>query len=618
MGKDSGKGYHGGTGKAQGKWGLSSKDKGGQKGKHQQQTEYGSYSKSSSQHTSNYKADLCKFFERGYCEKGRDCSFAHGRHELRSDPQGQRRTVEKSAEADVMSWLKERRECEGSEGAEFEKRWKAWCKANGVHDMTKPERVESIMSFRRQIESLDVVEQASSSSLPQSGKETSSGADQSADKSLDAACPKGHALMKKMAVGYECDVCGSDIAEDSFFYDCRACDYSLCSDCRTQMPERTGVDSVVSEPAPVKQQSDPEAVGTWGAWSRGVKQVVASLDEARRGGHLKEGLNPDWNDGSDWYRLSRQAWAHLKKCESRCSSIAGCFLDAEGITNLVDLCVGQDNLVAVFHSLRLAEFFEASVASTIDTDKRRAFITAAFLGELLGADEQSASQAQNSVRDKAAEALVAFVCLAGFSRFMAIGVVTAAKGSARDASDDLVGQAQADEEDESVSSEDDDNVGDLEKEAVARTRRVEAQQQRRAGAKWDYTGGYRPNARNSEKKETNEEASLRMMLGRSQNSNEQWAGKRETNEEASLRMMSGRSRPTQAVASANGGNRADVGRRYKCDICIYHEQGRCMNGKNCTFAHGKHELRSASSQRQSEGIKTHRGPSWEVGPPHAF
>ena len=58
---------------------------------------------------------------------------------------------------------------------------------------------------------------------------TASGSENSA---FEPTCPKGHTLkMKKTDGGYECDLCSCDIAEGKCFYDCRKCDFSMCSKC---------------------------------------------------------------------------------------------------------------------------------------------------------------------------------------------------------------------------------------------------------------------------------------------------------------------------------------------------------------------------------------------------
>eukprot|EP00933_Yihiella_yeosuensis_P034535 TRINITY_DN28002_c0_g1_i1.p1 TRINITY_DN28002_c0_g1~~TRINITY_DN28002_c0_g1_i1.p1 ORF type:complete len:373 (-),score=107.82 TRINITY_DN28002_c0_g1_i1:251-1369(-) len=53
-----------------------------------------------------------------------------------------------------------------------------------------------------------------------------------------AKCPKDHCLKKKKADGsYECDECSADIAEGKRIYDCRKCDYSMCSKCHRAKEE---------------------------------------------------------------------------------------------------------------------------------------------------------------------------------------------------------------------------------------------------------------------------------------------------------------------------------------------------------------------------------------------
>lgn len=49
---------------------------------------------------------------------------------------------------------------------------------------------------------------------------------------FEPSCPSGHPLKRKKADGgYECDVCGHDIADGKRFHDCRKCDFSMCSKC---------------------------------------------------------------------------------------------------------------------------------------------------------------------------------------------------------------------------------------------------------------------------------------------------------------------------------------------------------------------------------------------------
>ncbi|CAE8724517.1 unnamed protein product [Polarella glacialis] len=57
-------------------------------------------------------------------------------------------------------------------------------------------------------------------------------------------CPQGHRLKNKKADGgYECDVCGEDILlEQKRFYDCRKCDFSLCSKCHTAATADSGAE----------------------------------------------------------------------------------------------------------------------------------------------------------------------------------------------------------------------------------------------------------------------------------------------------------------------------------------------------------------------------------------
>jgi len=51
---------------------------------------------------------------------------------------------------------------------------------------------------------------------------------------FEPVCAKGHGLKKRKAAadeGYECDVCSSDIKDGKRFFDCRKCDFSMCTKC---------------------------------------------------------------------------------------------------------------------------------------------------------------------------------------------------------------------------------------------------------------------------------------------------------------------------------------------------------------------------------------------------
>merc|ERR1712072_1589009 len=117
-----------------------------------------------------------------------------------------------------------------------------------------------------------------------------------------------------------------------------------------------------------------------------------------------------------------------------------------------------------------------------------------------------------------------------------------------------------------------------------------SQQRRRAEARWNMTAGYQP-------------AELR-------------APKRETNEEATLRMISTRLRGSPALVPSEE-RKVNVPRNFKRDLCIFHSQGKCDKGTNCTYAHGKEELRSgadSTGRRAADDLNVHFGPSWESGP----
>jgi len=108
---------------------------------------------------SGYKTDICSFFERGVCEKGESCKFAHGSSELRPregggsaaqrPPQQNGEKKKDDDEHEAMVWLKIERERPGEAGQEFEAAWKRWCADQGVRGTPKAQRLATIVAFRR-------------------------------------------------------------------------------------------------------------------------------------------------------------------------------------------------------------------------------------------------------------------------------------------------------------------------------------------------------------------------------------------------------------------------------------------------------------------------------------
>jgi hypothetical protein len=73
-------------------------------------------------------------------------------------------------------------------------------------------------------------------------------------------CPAEHVLTDRMAEGeYECDLCGEDVTEGERFYDCRACDFSMCCKCCGD-GEDAGLNNVIEitePPADGSEQQQP-------------------------------------------------------------------------------------------------------------------------------------------------------------------------------------------------------------------------------------------------------------------------------------------------------------------------------------------------------------------------
>jgi len=266
----------------------------------------------------------------------------------------------------------------------------------------------------------------------------------------------------------------------------------------------------------------------------------------------------------------------------------------------------------------------------VETELQQAMISAAFVAELL---EGAAS---NACRDAAARALTDFICLLGLSHFVAEGVVQTVSGNGEPSesvvAEDKWGSApKLDEEEQPTSVKAGaDRRGTRHakgEDDAARARRVQAQEQRKANLRWDYTGGYRAEL----PKETNEEAMLRMISSRAKLDEDEAkpssvAGDRKFKRQICMFWEQGKcekgryctfAHGVDDIASSDRGwapatqeapEQTDV-RNYKRDICIYFKQGRCDKGERCTFAHGKSELDMPDAK-----YAVHYGPSWESGP----
>lgn len=154
-GRGAGAGPGRGAGAAKG-LGKSQEAKAGAKGK----------SASAPDRSGLFKTQLCWFFDRGVCEKGEQCPFAHGAEELRpftphqSAPARQppaeapsqaasAGAESRNSEADAMVWLKENRSKGGEEGARFERVWKEWCREHGLFELVKSKRIDSMFAFKK-------------------------------------------------------------------------------------------------------------------------------------------------------------------------------------------------------------------------------------------------------------------------------------------------------------------------------------------------------------------------------------------------------------------------------------------------------------------------------------
>ncbi|CAE7471920.1 unnamed protein product [Symbiodinium natans] len=460
----------------------------------------------------NYKTELCRFFERGLCEKGKACPFAHGKEELRPSTLSENITANKQKDAEVMSWLKERREQEGHAGEEFEHHWKAWCKIHGLKDLTKAARLKSIHDFRAEMES-----QVSTGS---EGQPREPGG-----PSADAVCPQGHRLKVSHAADeYECDGCGADIRPGSTFSDCRGCDYSLCEACsKTAASEERPVkcaagpaaEAPALEPAvrratdAVRHATDERPDGVNFVWASSIEAIRFKLKNA-----IEDGLKLADLIGSTSQQSPLQCPELVRQCEGRCASFIGHFLFPEALPIVVQTCLSEQNLAGVCRALQLESLLQLEPDAEPAELAARATVASSLFLALFRAARRSPDNACLLV---AVEAMLDFVCLIGTSHFVAMGVMSDMSADAADASlQDPQCDAETDGEevlwqDAPVAGQPPETALAAESEDAARARRVQAQQERRSALRWDYTGGYRPA---DAKRETNEEATLRLINSR--------------------------------------------------------------------------------------------------------
>ncbi|CAE7235608.1 hypothetical protein AK812_SmicGene31143 [Symbiodinium microadriaticum] len=554
----------------------------------------------------NYKTDLCRFFERGLCEKGKACPFAHGKEELRPSSLPDNIMANKQKDAEVMSWLKERREEEGDAGEAFEHQWKAWCKVHALQDLSKAARLKSIHDFRAQVES---------------GRAPEGESQEAAQAVALAACPQGHRLKRLCATDeYECDCCGADIRPGSTFFDCRDCDYSLCVACSAQSTTRERPAEVpdkrqlhaTAEPsppeAPVEPVTDEPAHNTNAAattvWASSIGAIRFKLKHA-----IEDGLKLGDLIGLTTQQSPLKCPELVRECEGRCAGFIGHFLFPEALPTVVQTCLGEQNLAGVCRALQLEALLQ------IETDGElasRAAVASSFFLALFRASRRCRDNACLLV---AIEAMLDFVCLIGTSHFVAMGVMSAdaslqdSQSNGSDGEEVIWASGQLPE----TANDPQPAEEPQESEEAARARRVQAQQERKSSVRWDYTGGYRAA---DAKRETNEEATLRLINARCKGmrlgSNDQTFAPAVDEE---LREPSKpETEPRRGMVQGGESSKAP---RFKKDLCKYFERGHCDKGAQCTFAHGYEELRGGNKAAPSNGLPVHHGPSWETGPPLA-
>jgi len=494
----------------------------------------------------------------------------------------------KQKDAEVMSWLKERREEEGDAGEAFEHQWKAWCKVHALQDLSKAARLKSIHDFRAAVESGRAPE------------------DESQEATEAAACPQGHRLKRHCATDeYECDGCGADIRPGSTFFDCRECDYSLCVACSAQSTTRARATE-----APDKRQlrSPAEAtveVATEGqtaattVWASSIGAIQFKLKHA-----IEDGLKLGDLIGLTTQQSPVKCPELVRECEGRCAGFIGHFLLPEALPTVVQTCLGEQNLAGVCRALQLEALLQ------IETDGElasRAAVASSFFLALFRASRRCRDNACLLV---AIEAMLDFVCLIGTSHFVAMGVMSADAPLQDSQSNDTDGEEVIWASGQLPETAIEPQLAEEpeESEEAARARRVQAQQERKSSVRWDYTGGYRAA---DAKRETNEEATLRLINARCKgmrlgSSNKAFAP-------AVDEQLPEPSKPeTESRRGMVQGGEASKAPRFKQDLCKYFERGHCDKGAQCTFAHGYEELRGGN-----KGLSVHHGPSWETGPPSA-
>lgn len=677
-----------------------------------------------------FKMDLCTYHMSGRCVRGTECPFAHGEHELRCKPggkDGKDGKDEMREDAEVMAWLQGMRQ-DGQAGEEFEKHWKAWCKVNDVHGAPKLQRIKRIHAFRLDWEAGRVTSDPTLQAIldrdrgwePPEKPPEKREKPQKAPKGLqnlkaEATCPKGHFLEDKICLEVEefgCDSCGVDITEGGRIFDCRECDYTLCTSCGTSCgtqeadrPDRPAEAQLVRGQDPSREiRERPEITSVLAGapaqlssctnssnscpqkhklmdivCEEGVEYACNGCRKDIRCGEILYNCEPcdyclcdacvapeapeaaedfpkaAWDENLQALRekllqqrsrlrlddpmLGRPSVALLSACQQRCSRLSGplLFAGSGSLQSIVTTCLGAQNLSALAAMLQLSAMFPVPELSQEDLAK-------ALLEALLRYPGLSEFQTL-------CDALLDFVCLLGFTHFVAVGVTHSFPEPQLAVAGEGAQDAQG-------------LVKPEETEAAARARRVREQQQKMSTKKWDYTGGYRP----AEGTETNEQATLRLLKesginlpARSRDAGFLGAfhpscaaevpreargpkggpkggvgGPRNFKKDLCIDFEKGYCSRNTSCTFAHGVEEQKAARelyenqkkghsgkelpkRYKRDLCYYFERnGTCVKGDDCTYAHGQEEQFRADVKelvcQEESGVTVHQGPSWEVGP----
>lgn len=437
--------------------------------------------------------------------------------------------------------------------------------------------------------------------------------------SCTISCPQKHKLTEIVCedgVEYTCDGCRKDISCGEILYYCEPCDYCLCHACAA--PE----EAPEAPEAPEAAEDFPKA-----AWDENLQALREKLLQQRSRLRL-----------DDPTMFGQPSVALLSACQQRCSRLSGplLFVGSGSLQSIVTSCLGAQNLSALATMLQLSNLFPVPERSAEDLAK-------ALLEALLRYPGLSEFQTL-------CDALLDFVCLLGFTHFVAVGVTHSFPEEPQP-------QAVAGEGVQGVPAQ--GLVKPEETEAAARARRVREQQQKMSSKKWDYTGGYRP-----EGAESNEQATLRLLKesginlpARSRDSGSAAAevprearqgpkggskgggkgGARYFKKDLCIDFEKGYCSRNTSCTFAHGGEEQKAARelyenqkkgqyckelpkRYKRDLCYYFERhGTCVKGDDCTYAHGQEEqcradVKELVYQDEESGVTVHQGPSWELGP----